>query len=254
MAKGKKRTGPDYRTYRLSAAEMIPAALLFCGLIYAVDWLFYQSYWALLPLSPVLPLLLKEWSAYRGRERRRQLRKEFREALAAMTVTLKAGYSVDRAIPETYSQLKQVLGEEALMTREMGEMVRRLRLQTQPEALFLNLAERSGVEEIEQFADVFAAARRRGGNLTALIREASDRIGSRIETEEEIETLLMAKRTEQRIMSLMPCGIILYMRLGSPGYLDVLYHTLFGRVVMTVCLLVYAGAVLWGEAIIRIDV
>ena len=37
-------------------------------------------------------------------------------------------------------------------------------------------------------------------------------------------------------MSLMPAGIILYLQLTSPGFLEVLYGNPFRRIAITVCL------------------
>ena len=79
-------------------------------------------------------------------------------------------------------------------------------------------------------------------------------ISDKSDVEREIETSLAAKKYEQRIMSVMPCGIIIYMEAASPGFLDVMYTTTFGFMAMTGCLLVYAGAVYWGAKIVDIRV
>ena len=74
------------------------------------------------------------------------------------------------------------------------------------------------------------------------------------DVKKEIEATLAAKKSEQLIMSLMPAGIILYMRLTSPGFLDVLYGNPFGICAMTVCLGIYAGAYWMGRRIVDIEV
>ena len=51
--------------------------------------------------------------------------------------------------------------------------------------------------------------------------------------------LLAAKKAEQMVMSLMPAGIIIYLKLTSPGFLSVLYGNPFGIAAMTVCLGIY---------------
>ena len=43
--------------------------------------------------------------------------------------------------------------------------------------------------------------------------------------------------------------MILYLQLCSPGFLDPLYEGLFGRLLMSVLLGIYAGAVLLSEKI-----
>ena len=90
--------------------------------------------------------------------------------------------------------------------------------------------------------------------MPAIIRSAAETIGGRIEVSREIDTVLAAKRMEQKIMTAMPCGILLYMRLASPGFLDLMYTTGLGAAIMTVCLIAYGGAVLIGRKIIAIEV
>ena len=46
-----------------------------------------------------------------------------------------------------------------------------------------------------------------------------------------------AKRYEQSFMNVLPFLIILYIDITSDGFLDVMYQTLTGRIIMTVCLL-----------------
>ena len=72
-------------------------------------------------------------------------------------------------------------------------------------------------------------------------------------TEEEIDALIAAKAFEQKIMSLMPACIILYMRVSFHGFIETLYGNLFGVIVMTACLALYAAAFLWGKKIVSIE-
>ncbi len=59
------------------------------------------------------------------------------------------------------------------------------------------------------------------------------------ELKKEIQTILTAKRMECRIMKLIPPGMILYFRLFSPGYLDILYGGMLGHLLMTALLAAY---------------
>ena len=133
-------------------------------------------------------------------------------------------------------------------------MVRQIRMSAAPEQLLSDLAGRSGSEEIEDFAAVFGAARRSGGNMAAIIRNAAENIEGRIDVETEIEASLASKKLEQRIMSAMPAAMIFYMRVSSPGFLDVLYGNPAGVLMMTVLLAAYAASVLWGMHIVNIEV
>ena len=59
---------------------------------------------------------------------------------------------------------------------------------------------------------------------------------------------------EQKVMNLMPLMILLYVDLSFGGYLDGLYHNIFGILVMTACLAVYLASYLLSEKIMSIQV
>ena len=147
-----------------------------------------------------------------------------------------------------------MLFRSAPLTREFNRINSQIKVSVPVETLLFDLAERTELEDIENFATVFASAKRTGGNMTEIIRSSARTIGEKIDVEREIETTLAAKKYEQKILSVMPCAIILYMQLSSPGFLDVLYNTAFGAIVMTLCLAVYAGAFYLSGKIVNIEV
>ena len=55
-------------------------------------------------------------------------------------------------------------------------------------------------------------------------------------------------------MSAVPIGIVFYLEFTSHGFFDVLYETMIGRVIMTVSLIAYLGAIAWGRKILDIMV
>lgn len=245
---------PDYRTYKLSRKELLLLILEYILLAAAIIWLFYDRL-LLVPLTlpGVVPWLRKNRELMAER-RRKQLTYDFRDALDSLAVSLKAGYSVENAFPSAARDLSAILGPEAPMTKELFYIAKQSRLSVPVESLLMDFARRSGTEDIRNFAAVFTAAKRTGGNMPQIIRSAADSIGGKIDVAREIETSLAAKRMEQKIMTVMPCGIILYMRLASPGFLDMMYQTGLGAVIMTACLAAYAGAVLWSRKIVDIVV
>ncbi len=161
---------------------------------------------------------------------------------------------MENAIPETAGVLKKVLGNNNETTIAWNRIVQQMKLKAPADQLIMEFAVQSECGEIRSFAEVFTAARRTGGNLRAIVADTADSISRKIEVEEEIQTMLAAKKMEQRIMSLMPPGIIGYMRLTSPGYLDPLYHSVPGAAVMTICLLIWGAAIWWGSRIVKIEV
>lgn len=122
------------------------------------------------------------------------------------------------------------------------------------EDLFLDLGKRCKVEDIANFASVFSTAKRTGGDMVAILQKTARILGDKIDVKKEIEATVAGKKSEQWIMSMMPFGIILYMQITSPGFLQVLYGNVFGVVTMTVCLLIYFLAYWMGKKIVDIEV
>ena len=100
-------------------------------------------------------------------------------------------------------------------------------------------AARSGVDDIAGFADVFATAKRTGGNIIAIIRSTTDMIRKGIELKRDIRTAMSAAKYESDIMKLVPFGVLLYLRIFSPGMTAPLYGSVSGAAFMTVILVLY---------------
>ena len=63
------------------------------------------------------------------------------------------------------------------------------------EQLFWNLGQRSGVEEIRNFGDIFLIARRSGGNLGKILGNLAEVLGEKIRVTGEIQVAIAGKKT-----------------------------------------------------------
>ena len=90
--------------------------------------------------------------------------------------------------------------------------------------------------------------------MSKIIHTSARMLGYKIDVKKDIETTLAAKKAEQMVMSLMPLGIIIYLKLTSPGFLSVLYGNLFGMCAMTLCLGIYVLSYWLGRSIVDIEV
>lgn len=215
---------------------------------------FYRSLAAALLMIPAGLYCLTMLAGKRQKEKRQRLRSEFKEAILSVAANLKAGYAVENAFRETLQEMKMLYGREAEIYREFYMIVQGLANRMSIERLMKQFAERAGIAEIQEFADIFAIAKRSGGNLPEIIHNTAETISEKIEVEKEVQVLIAAKKLEQNIMSVIPFAIILYVSVTSEGYFDVLYETSAGRAVMTVCFLVYAAACISGKKITEIQV
>lgn len=203
---------------------------------------FYRSFWALPPMSLVGWLYLRRSRHHRRRRRDRQLLEQFKECIQAVAASMRAGYAVENAFLDSIADIRSMFGEGCAMEGELKQLRQGLGNNVTLEALLTEMGKRSGLEEIQEFAEVFAIAKRNGGSIPVMIDAAGSSISRRLEVEEEMETLLSARRLEQRVMNAMPFLIIWYVETGNPGYFDMLYGNLAGIALMTVCMGVYLAA------------
>ncbi len=187
----------------------------------------------------------------KGKREKEELTSQFRECILAVSALLQAGYSVENAFLECEQDMALMYGKESLICGELKLIRRGLHINIALEELLADMGERSGCEEMIQFAEVFSIAKRSGGNLADIIGSSAELIGRKIETRKEINTLLSGKKMELMVMKLMPFAILLYIELANPGYFDMLYHNLFGAMIMTGCLIAYLGAYVAGEVVIK---
>ena len=244
----------DYTKYRFSKKELLLFTAEGIAVCILTDLLFYMNVFAMIPLAFFIPLYLRLRRSSCIKRRQKDLSYDFKEALNSLSVSLRAGYSIENAFVECEKYLASALGTENVLTKEFAYMNRQIRLSTPVETLLQDFAGRTGIENIENFSAVFSAAKRTGGNMGAIIRSAAGHIEGKIEVEKEIEAAIAGKVFEQRIMSAMPFIIILYMRISFPELLSPLYGSIAGAIVMTACLILYAAAFYMGSRIVDIEV
>ena len=245
----------DYRTYRFTPREILLNAALSVLLCLVLAFAFYGKWYAALPLLPVVtPYFFKIRREARRKERQKILTEDFSDLLAALAFSCRAGRAAQTAFPDALRMLRETVDPSHPLLSEWERVSLSVRNGLPPGKALAEFAERTGIEEIENFAAVFPISEEMGGDQAALIEQTLLQLAERTETEDEIETAFAAKKLEHTIMSLMPCGILYYMRLTSPDLLHVLHHTVPGLLLMTGCLAVYAAAFLLGRTITDITV
>jgi tight adherence protein B len=167
---------------------------------------------------------------------------------------LNAGYSLEHAFGDARRDLALVYPGEAYIFSELDAIAAGLRVNIPLEELLRDFGERSGTDDICDFANVVTAAKRSGGNLIRIIQKTVRSISDKLAVEEEIKTLIASKRLEEQIMMKMPYGMIFYLRISNGEFMEVLYHNLLGICLMTVFLLLIYAADYWASRIMEISV
>lgn len=244
----------DYQSCHLGKKEWCKC-MGYAGLLTGIiAYLFYASWFAML-LFPVFVCFFVRRERKAGLEQMQEiLAKEFIDTLRSLSAALLAGFSMENAWKEAEHEIQALYGEHSYMYRELVQMNRSMELNRPLEDLLSEFAARSGNMEIAGFAEVFAFAKRSGGNFVTIIEATSGHMRARYETEREIQVQIASRKMEQKVMNVIPIFILAYLKVTSMEFLDVLYGNSFGVLFMTICLAAYGGAIVLSEKIMTIHV
>lgn len=241
----------DYHVYHYSFREHVRYFLQAMLLILLVSYLFYHSPFAALLIVPFYPIFLKIKARRLLQQQKQELCRQFKETISSVAAALNAGYSVENAWREAKTEMVQMYGEDALMVQELQQILAHISMNVPLEELLYDFAQRSDMEDVSSFCQVFFFAKRSGGDFIGIIRATAERIGQKIELQHQLEADLASRRLESQIMNMVPLVILLYMNLTSPGYFDVLYGNLTGVCIMSVCLIIYLAAYALSERMLQ---
>lgn len=244
----------DYHTYIFGRKDWIEygAGIFIKNMV--ICYLFYDSCKAFFLLIPFAILDYRNLKGKKKEQQKRELTMQFKAMIESLVTSLNAGYSLEHAFADAKRDLLLAYDKKALIFEELGLILQGLKINIPIEQLLKNFGERTGIEDIRNFANVVAVAKKSGGNLIRIIGKTVNSISDKLAVEEEIKTMVTAKKMEEQIMLLMPYGIIFYLRVTNGEFLGVLYHNAFGGMLMTVFLAAIYAADLWAKKIMEISV
>ena len=215
----------DYSTYFLSKKEMMVCIGkgLLAGMLAA--WILYQSVYGMVTAFIFIPLCIQREKRKRQEQQKETLLLQFRDAMQSVAAALQAGYSMENAWRESEKEMTELYGQDGIFVGELHQI---------NQAVGMN-------QPIEKLLYEFAL--RSGGDFHKIIATTIEHISDKIEMEREVQTVISAKKMEQKIMNVIPVFIILYLNLTSGEFLAPLYGNIFGISVMTGALGAYLAAI-----------
>ncbi len=226
-----------YDIYVLSPREKVQFYLVGYGAAFLLMEIFYDSWLLALAGGFLCVFFLPEYKGHLQQKRQALLVAQFRDMLVAISASVAAGRPMNRALQDAEDSLRLVYKEDSPLVEELQQINHRIAHNRESEEILLkDLAQRSGLEDLRAFAEVYALCRHLGGDMTQVITETTAILTEKMRILREIHTLTAQKQLEGRIITIMPIGVIACLNIFSPDYLEVLYTTLTGRLVMTIAL------------------
>ena len=242
----------DYRIYEFDKKEKVMSFFEGFLINVVISILFYNSLIAMIPGILLVLFYFKEKKHVLVRKRTQGMRKELKEFLNILIAALQTGRSLENAFIEATKDLKRYTEKDTPLVLELKQICVRISLGEPMEKMLTEFSRRSHLEELEYFSEVFSIGKRSGGNIVAIIKNTIRMLQERMEAEEEIATTITEKKLEFQIMTIIPLGIILYLRIGAGNLLQSLYGNVTGICVMTICLGIYGGCYLYGKRLLEI--
>lgn len=221
---------------------------------FVVGYLFYDSFRAILLFIPFYLMEFKKSRRKLLEKQKLELTLQFRSMIEGLAGALNAGYSMEHAFSVVKEDLQLLYDQRSYIFRELDGIIAGVNMRIPVEELLKDFGDRSGIDDIQNFANVVIAAKKSGGNLIHIIQKTVRSISDKLAVESEITTLIASKKLEQKIMMVMPYAMIAYLRTSNGSFLDCLYHNGLGITCMTVFLILIYLADFWAEKIMEIQV
>lgn len=231
---------PDYTVSPNNILDHILAFLLGFAAGFLVLFIFYK----ILLLSALGGVLVGTVNIFVSAQnaiskRRAKLRMQFFDFLEAMSVAMRAGNPPMKAMESARDDLLLIYPDNSDIITELDIAIAKFNNAIPLSAVFSDMAERSGLEDIESFASIYATIEGKSSRADEIVRETQQIIADKMEIEMEIETMMTAAKSEVNIMLFMPLVILGVIGYAGAGFMDSIYTTAIGRIVSTGGLIVF---------------
>ena len=193
----------------MSMKDMAVGFLIGFGCGFAVIMVYYGNIAAAMTVGFAGGCLsIKMYRKYLIKKRKQELLLQFKALLESLTSSYSAGRNTPTAFKDSYSDLKTIYGEDADIIKELKILLDGMNNGMTAEKMLADFAVRSGLEDISDFADFFEVCSRRGANIGRVMVNARNIIGTKIDMEQEINSLLAPGKQEIKILAALPFLIV----------------------------------------------
>lgn len=248
----KKSYGISERIYKKYIYYTVPV----CILIFLISLIAFKSLGMSILLSIfglIFPKILNDRAVKRKRE---IINSQLRDALNSITSSLKAGLSINSALSKCADELEKIFAGqmEKPMYDEFLKVKNELILGLPVNDVLVNFKNRVGTEDVDDFANSIIIVRQKGGNLVDVVENVSKMITDKLEVKREINRLTASKKSEAKILSFLPVFIIVALSIFSPKYMQPLYSSLLGKIVIIIGFIMLIMNYYIGKRIVDIKV
>lgn len=243
----------DYRIYNQSFKEKLICFLIGAVVGAVVGWIFYES----VILSVIVGLICGfAYIPLRRNQiinnRRNKLQLQFRDMLESLSTSVGAGSNIREAFITAAEDMKIQYGANASIVEELNIINVGVVNNINIEDLLLNFGQRSQIDDVLNFANVFDTCYRKGGSINEVLKNTRGILSDKMEISLEIKTMVASKTTEQNMMMCMPVVFVFLLKMMGSDMIDLTSAT--GRVSTTIAIVCFIVAYFISKKILDIKV
>jgi tight adherence protein B len=208
------------------AGEFIAITVLCVLVAGVIAAIFLQNIIFILLIAAFAGVIPNIWMKRSRRKRQQAFVDQLADTLSILASSLRAGYSFLQAL-DTVS--KEIAEPSA---GEFQRVVAEIRLGRPIDDAMTAMAERVGSEDLKWAVIAINVQRQVGGNLAEVLDIVSATVRERAYIHRQVQVLSAEGRLSVWILSVLPFGIMLYISIVNPDYIEPLFTTLFGKVLL----------------------
>lgn len=244
-----------YDKCTLSLFSHVVSGIVGYALGFAVLWLFYhETIFSLIAALALVPAAIVMRIGAAKKKRMVNLLRQFQNFLDSLVVSLQSGRTELGSIESAAEDLALMYSDKADIVKETRLIVQKFNNRQKIGEALTDFAERSGLEDIKVFAEVYTAIEGKGDKTREIVTRTQKILADKIEIESEIKTIISGAAGELNIIVIIPILMVAIMGFMGGELLAGLFTTVAGHIVATVSIGIFVGAYILGKKMSNIDV
>lgn len=232
----------------VKAEEFVAGSILGAAIGFIISGLVFGTFVPMVlftALGAFAPKMLLSLAVGR---RRSKLQGQLPDILMVLASSLRAGHSFFQAL----DMVAKEIGDPG--AEEFSRVVAEIRLGRAVDESLLAMGERIGSEDFKWAVLAVNIQRDVGGNLAEVLDTVADTLREREVIRRQVKVLSAEGRLSMYILAGLPVLVALYISRVNPGYLNLLFSTAPGRVMLISGVTLLALGIFWMQRIVKIDV
>lgn len=168
--------------------------------------------------------------------------RQFQDALALATRSLRSGHPLMGAFQLIANEC------EAPISLTFGEIVQQQNLGKSLEDAIVEVSRRSRSSDLRLFAASTVIQIRSGGNVADMMERLADVIADRIRLDRKVKVLTSQTQLSKKVLMVIPLLLFLFMYIQQPDYIEPLFSTEVGNLLMVACfVLLFIGNIVMNK-------